>query len=350
MIEKIILLFIQCLLAILIFYWFAIAFSMIYRKNRTRVLERIEFTFAEIVSQFLYNDEQNPLLMDEINYRLKSVGVRKGNRNNIQYLIGLMIRTQRIILGDNYHNIKLLYKEIPPHSASISKLSKWGWYPKARGIREIYEMDQSQYMQEVLKFQNNKNIFVRREAQIAMVVFMGWESLRFLPYLKRNMTLWQQIKIVEKLYDLYPKPELKWLERAYKTDKLFGKKLLMRIIRKFELHTEIPFIMEQLEHQDYEVRETAIYCIQTFALSTERMNFIKDVYERVASPVQQAQLLNYIYENSEIDVDFYLRLLYGTNEELKLNVAEILWNNGHKEKVQEFYYKQYPEKPGLNVD
>ena len=175
-------------------------------------------------------------------------------------------------------------------------------------------------------------------------------KLRFLPYLKRNITLWQQIKIVEKLYDLYPKPEMKWLKRAYKTDKLFGKKLVMRIIRKFELHTEIPFIMEHLEHPDYEVRETAIYCIQTFALSTERMDYIKDVYERVADPVQQAQLLNYIYDNSDIDVDFYLRQLNGNNEELKLNVAEILWNNGYKEKVQEFYYQQYPENSNLNVE
>ncbi|MFV9484955.1 hypothetical protein ACNI3T_13995 [Christiangramia sp. ASW11-125] len=350
MTEAGVLLFIKCVLAILVIYWISIAVTMIYRKNRMRALERIEYTFADIVSRYLYNNEDDPLLISEINDRLKAVGIRKGNRNNVQYLIRLMIRTQRTILGENYFKLKKLYGQIPPYNASFTKISKWGWYSKARGIREIYEMNQSQHMNEVFKFQNHKNVFVRREAQIAMVVFMGWESLRFLPYLKRNITLWQQIKIVEKLYDLYPKPEMKWLKRAYKTDKLFGKKLVMRIIRKFELHTEIPFIMEHLEHPDYEVRETAIYCIQTFALSTERMDYIKDVYERVANPVQQAQLLNYIYDNSDIDVDFYLRQLHGNNEELKLNVAEILWNNGYKEKVQEFYYQQYPENSNLNVE
>ena len=65
---------------------------------------------------------------------------------------------------------------------------------KARGIREIYEMDQEQHIKRLIQERNNKNIFVRREAQIAMVIFLGWESFRFLPYLKREMTLWQQIK------------------------------------------------------------------------------------------------------------------------------------------------------------
>ena len=152
-------------------------------------------------------------------------------------------------------------------------------------------MNQSQYFDEIFKYRNDKNIYVRREAQIALVVFLGWESLRFLPYLKRNMTLWQQIKIVEKLYDLYPKPELKWLHRAYKTEKLFGKKLLMRIIRKYELHAETGFIIDNLNHEDYEVRETAIYCIQTFAVSSSTMDYIKSLYDDIPNATQQGQLL-----------------------------------------------------------
>lgn len=348
--ENSVLLFIVIVFSILVIYWISIVVSVVYRKNRVARLHLIEETFADVVSRYLYNDPLNPITLSEINDRLKSVGIKPGNRNNIQYLIRLMIRTQRTILGDNYSKLKSLYAQIPPYNASYSKISSWNWYRRARGIREIYEMNQSHYVHDIQKFQNHKNIFVRREAQIAMVVFLGWESLRFLPYLKRNMTLWQQIKIVEKLYDLYPTPELKWLRRAYKTDKLFAKKLLMRIIRKYQLHSEVDFILDHLHHEDYEIRETAIYCIQTFALSEEKINYIKQLYEEIQDPVQQSQLLNYIHENSDMDLDFYLKQLYGTNEELKLNVAEILWNNGYKEKVQEFYYQQYPTKEKLNVE
>ncbi|MCM8568381.1 hypothetical protein NE848_03270 [Gramella jeungdoensis] len=346
--EESILLFIKIVFAVLVVYWVSIAVSLIYRKIRRARLKKIETTFADIVSRYLYNDPKDPLTFDEIKKRLVKVGIRQRNKNNIQFLIRLMIRTQRTILGRNFSKLQKLYTEIPPYGVSIKKISSWSWYKKARGIREIYEMNQSQYFDEIFKYRDDKNIYVRREAQIALVVFLGWESLRFLPYLKQNMTLWQQIKIVEKLYDHYPKPELKWLHKAYETEKLFGKKLLMRIIRKYELHAEIGYIIDNLNHEDYEVRETAIYCLQTFAVASSTMEYIKQLYDDIPNTTQQGQLLNYIYENSDIDLDFYLKQLYGDNEELKLSIAEILWNNGYKEKVQEFYYQQYP-KATLNV-
>lgn len=346
--EATILLFIAIVFSILVIYWISITISLIYKSRRTSRLNKIEITFADIVSRYLYNDPEKPLSLTEITTTLQNVGIRPRNKNNIQFLIRLMIRTQRTILGSNFTKLQILYAQIPPYGVSIKKIASWSWYRKARGIRELYEMNQSQYFDEIFQYRDDKNIYVRREAQIAMIVFLGWESLRFLPYLQYNMTLWQQIKIVEKLYDLYPKPELKWLHRAYKTDKLFGKKLLMRIIRKYLLHDELGYIIDHLNHEDYEVRETAIYCIQTFAVSSATMSYIKELYEDIPDATQQGQLLNYIFENSDIELDFYLKQLYGTNDDLKLSVAEILWNNGYKEKVQEFYYQQYP-KSVLNV-
>lgn len=346
--EATILLFITIVFSVLVIYWISIAISLIYRGRRTSRLNKIENTFADVVSRYLYNDPANPISLNEITTTLKKVGIRPKNKNNIQFLIRLMIRTQCTILGSNFFKLQTLYGQIPPYGVSIKKISSWSWYRKARGIREIYEMNQSQYFDKIFKYRNDKNIYVRREAQIALVVFMGWESLRFLPYLKRNMTLWQQIKIVEKLYDLYSKPELKWLHRAYKTEKLFGKKLLMRIIRKYLLHGELDYIVDHLDHEDYEVRETAIYCIQTFAVSSATMAYIKKLYDNIPNTTQQGQLLNYISLNSDIDLDFYLKQLYGKNDDLKLSVAEILWNNGYKDKVQEFYYQQYP-KSVMNV-
>ena len=346
--EATILYFIAVVFVVLVIYWVSIAVSLIYRKRRTSRLQKIETTFADIVSHYLYNDPENPMTLTDITRTLRDVGIKAQNKNNIQYLIRLMIRTQRTIVGSNFDKLQKLYTQIPPYGVSIKKISSWSWYRKARGIREIYEMNQSQYFDEIFKYRNDRNIYVRREAQIALVVFLGWESLRFLPYLKRNMTLWQQIKIVEKLYDLYPTPELKWLHRAYRTDKLFAIKLLMRIIRKYELHAEIGYIVDHLNHENYEVRETAIYCIQTFAVSSSTMEYIKNLYDDIPDATQQGQLLYYIYENSDIDLDFYLRQLYGDNEDLKLSIAEILWNNGYKEKVQEFYYQQYPNSV-LNV-
>jgi len=119
MTEAGVLLFIKCVLAILVVYWISIAVTMIYRKNRMKALDRIEYTFADIVSRYLYNDSSNPLLISEINDRLRVVGIRKGNKNNVQYLIRLMIRTQRTILGENYFKLKKLYGQIKNHEVDV---------------------------------------------------------------------------------------------------------------------------------------------------------------------------------------------------------------------------------------
>lgn len=346
--EETLLFFIKFVIVVLVILWISIGISLFYRRNRNVRLKLIENTFADIVSRYLYNDPRNPLELIEIQRTMRIIGISKKNPNNVQYLIGLMIRTQRSVLGQNYERLKILYSQIPPYRASIKKMEKSHWYKKACGIREIYEMDQSQYLSNVLAHRNHKNIYVRREAQIALVVFLGWKSIRFMPYLKRNLTLWQQIKIVEKLYDLYPRPEIKWLRRVYKTEKVFAIQLLMRIIRKYELHEEVDYIVNNLNHQNYEIRETAIYCLSTFAVHSKKLKTIKEIFEIIPNSAQQALLLEYILKNSDIDLDFYLKQLYSDNESLKLKVAEILWNNGYKEKVQEFYYQQY-SKVEVNV-
>ncbi|WP_373056514.1 hypothetical protein [Zunongwangia sp. H14] len=328
-------------LLILIGLWLGTLFSMSYRKSRTRKLKEIEETFADVVSNYLYPNPASPVELIEIQRILRNIGIRESKKNNVQYLINLMIRTQRSILGRNHTKLKTLYSQIPPYRASISKLKKYGWYHKALGIREIYEMNQQQYIQEIIPLRNHKNIYVRREAQIALVVFLGWDSLRFLPYLKRDLTLWQQIKIVEKLYDLYKEPQVEKLRNLYTTKKFFAKQLIMRIIRKYNLESETNYILAHLEHSNYEVREAAIYCLQSFKIKAEGIRMIKKLFSKIPVASQQGQLLNYIFKNSEIDVTFYMQLLRSSSDDIKLRAAEILWNSGYKEQVQEFYLEQY---------
>ena len=261
---------------------------------------------------------------------------------NVQFLIDLMIRAQSSFLGRNYQKLEILFKQIPPFRASVSKLKSKKWYIKARGIREIYEMDQEQYLPLIISERNNSNLYVRREAQIALVVFLGWESLRFLPYLKREMTLWQQIKIVEKLYDLYPEKDLERLRKAYNTEKPYAQELIMRIIRKFQLSTEIHFILRFLDHSNFDRREAAIYCLSSFQLDAHVMDVVKRKFFRLSNTEQQVQLLKIIAGNSSAtDLEFFKEVLQKGNDIVKVCAAEILWNSGFEQEVKQFYYQQY---------
>lgn len=311
-------------------------------------MDRIEFTFASEIAMFLYPPGGGEYHFLNVQRALQAVGAKPSKRANIQYLIDLMIRAQRTMLGENYSKLRLLFSQIPPYRAVLSKLNSKKWYVKARGIREIYEMEQAQYIREITKERNNPNIYVRREAQIAMVVFLGWESLRFLPYLKKEMTLWQQIKIVEKLFALYPDPQLKYLKKTYATQRPYAQELLMRIIRKFNLFTEIDYIIGFLDHENFDRRETAIYCISSFKLTEEQLQDVKKKFFKVPTTEQQVQLLKYIHRISEKpDLEFYNVILQTNNDILELSAAEILWNSGYEKLVHEFYYSQYSTNPVL---
>lgn len=346
--EEKLLLLIQVLITFLVLIWCTIGFSLYTRKRRTKQLERIEYTFASEVAKYLYppNGEEYNFL--NVQRALQAVGAKPSKRANIQFLIDLMIRAQRTMLGNNYSKLRVLFSQIPPYRASLSKLNSKKWYIKARGIREIYEMEQAQYIKQIVQERNNSNIYVRREAQIAMVVFLGWKSLRFLPYLKREMTLWQQIKIVEKLFALYPDPNIKYLQKSYSTTRPYAQELLMRIIRKFSLFTEVNYIISFLDHENFDRRETAIYCINSFKLNDLQMQEVKEKFFLIQNTEQQVQLLQYIHQISDVpDLEFCNRVLQTDNDILELSAAEILWTSGYENLVHEFYYSQYSTRPGL---
>lgn len=346
MFTTVLLFIIKILLLILVGTWITIGVSLLYRSRRTRYLLKIESTFAEITSHYLYPQPEHPFDLVKANRSLRELGIHPKNPGNVQYLIDLMIRTQRSLLGRNYEKLEMFYKQIPPYRVSLNKLQSKKWHIKARGIREIYEMDQKQYLKEVIREINHDNIYVRREAQIAIVVFLGWESFRFLPYLKREMTLWQQIKVVEKLHDLYPIANLKYLKKAYHTEKQYATELIMRIIRKFELVDEVDYIIRFLDSPNFDTRETAIYCISSFHLTEKQLVRLKYKFMNIRNVEQQVQLLKYINRvSTHVDVPFYKLLLYTGNDIIRLCSAEILWSHECRKEVEDFYYQQYASQP-----
>lgn len=337
---------IKVLFLFLIVLWCTIAASLIYRRRRTKHLLLIESTFADITSHYLYPFPSDPFNLVSAQRKFREVGIDPSKPRNVQYLIDLMIRTQRNLRGNNYNKLEVFYKQIPPYRVSLTKLHSKNWYIKSRGIREIYEMDQKQYIKEIFKEVNNKNLFVRREAQIALVVFLGWESMRFLPYLQREMSLWQQIKVVEKLYDLYPQPKIVYLKKAYYSDKAYANELVMRLIRKFNIVDEVEYIYRHLDSDIFDTREAAIYCLSSFKLDEKQLDVVKHKLHNIPNIEQQVQLLKYIDRTSPVvDIEFYKLLLNTSDDIIRLSAAEILWNKGFKEQVQEYYYQQYTQKP-----
>lgn len=324
---------------VLLSLWILIAFNIWNRKYRQRQLAVIENTFADIVSRHLYGNLKEEMSLLDIQRTFRNMGISRKKPRNVQFLINLMIRTQRSLLGENNKKISELYAKIPPYKASFRKTQDRRWYVRAQGIREIYEMNQPQYTPYIAQFRNDPNVYIRREAQIALVIFLGWESLRFLPYLDREIELWQQIKIVEKMHDLYRKPRIEYLKKSYGVKHDSGKELIMRIIRKFELQEELDYVITHLCSDSFQIRETAIYCLSSFKLNSRQSEAVKNMFGELKNLQQQRQVLAIIVNSSDNDdIDFYTKILKNsTSELLQLKVSEVLWNKGYARRVEKFY-------------
>ncbi|MEC3967096.1 hypothetical protein [Flagellimonas halotolerans] len=266
-----------------------------WRRSKNRRKKLIEAVFADKISDFLYPQTGKKPSFIDVQRALRKVGVREERPENVQFLIQLMIRTQQALGGSNRIQLKRLYGQIPPYRASIDKLRKRDPFQKALGIKEIYEMDQNQYIKQIAAYRDHKNIYLRREAQIALVSFLGWDSLRFLPYLSRKISLWQQIKIVEKLHDVCREPKVEYLHLAYKTKNPDAIELIIRIIKKFYLLSEVDYVFLNLKHPSYEVRKAAIYCLLSLKVRdgaiAERLVRVMD---GIPSKIQRKQVLKYL--------------------------------------------------------
>ena len=263
-----------------------------YNNGRKR---QIEMVFAQQISSFLYPLPNETPNFIKVQRAFSKIGVTESKPASVQFLIRLMIRTQQALSGSNHEKLQTLYRQIPPYKASISKVQQRDWFQKARGIREIYEMDQKQYFKEIAIYRDHKNVYLRRESQIALVCFLGWESLRFLPYLTRKISLWQQIKIVEKLRDICKEPNVDYLRKAYITKNHDALELVIRIIKKFYLITEADFVFMNLQHENYEVRKAAIYCLLSLGVKEVSIkDRLLEVSHQIPSEIQQRQIFKYL--------------------------------------------------------
>lgn len=275
-------------------------FTAQWRRYNNRRKLQIEKVFAQQISSFLYPLPGETPIFINVQRAFRAIGITESKPAAIQYLIRLMIRTQQSLAGKNHYKLQELYKQIPPYRASISKVRKRDWFQKARGIREIYEMDQKQYFKEIAIYRDHKNVYLRRESQIALVCFLGWESLRFLPYLSRRISLWQQIKIVEKLHDICKEPKVEYLRKAYITKNPDAIGLVIRIIKKFYLTSEADFIFKNLKHENYEVRKAAIYCLLSLGVKEVLIkDQLLEVIHEIPSEIQQRQIMKYLSKSEK---------------------------------------------------
>jgi hypothetical protein len=180
-----------------------------------------------------------------------------------QYCIDELIRCKQNYSGEAAEKMVHLYKELGLKEVSLKKIKKGQpWYKKARGIQELYMMEQRDCYELIEQFTNSKDEFVRMEAQIAVVHLIGFKGLHFLDFVSYPITEWQQLKLLEQLKLFPEKSDLSqkipdWLKSENYTVVIFG----LRLTYEYQQLGLTESLKESLYHPSPEVRSQAVKAI-----------------------------------------------------------------------------------------
>ena len=256
----------------LVVFWMLISISLYYRYNENKRKQQLKEKLTTYISENYTNI--HGYIKVKVPHWLQNY--IKSNRD-LKY-VALIIIGIKDFFVTNKENWSFLFATDDSISSKLeSDIKSNNWYKKARAIWISYELDIDQNIDMISKLNSHKHILVRREAQIALVRFLGWKSLRILPYVKYPLSLWQQIRIVEKLHDNYPQFEEKHFSKALKSENPSSRELCLRIIRRFDLSNYNSYVINELFSEDEYVANIAQELVSnTLVLDQEEITLLQE--------------------------------------------------------------------------
>lgn len=245
-----------------------------------------------------------------------------------QVAIDELIKCKKNFSGAVADNIIALYNKLGLREDSLLKMkNKRKWYLQARGIQELYLMDQKDLLTKIYRQTNSKHEFVRSEAQIAVIHLTGFNGLRFLDVIAYPLTLWQQIKLLEQLRLFGKKEDLsdripKWLSSKNETVVVFA----LRLAAEYQQFAVKNHVIDCLVHPEKIVRTQAIKTL--IVLSDETTASMLVGYFSKEDFENQMHILNSLINiATDEQKDFMVRLLDAPDHIIKVKAATILANN-----------------------
>jgi hypothetical protein len=177
-----------------------------------------------------------------------------------QYMVEELIRSKQNHSGEVAERIVTIYLGLDLKKYSIEKIQpKNNWYTIARGIQELYMMEQLDTYDDIYKFTNAANEYIRNEAQIGLIHLTGFKSLDFLDMVLYPITDWQQLKLLEQLKHFSKKEDFsasipKWIGSGNSSVVVFALKLCY----EYQQIQLVDVIANCLHHESDKVRTQAI--------------------------------------------------------------------------------------------
>lgn len=288
------------------------------RKKKFRVEQEVQSVFDEWLSHLLMEDLPDDTALETPEWLVRS----PKNRIARQYAIGQLISTHKNLIGLAGRNIKRLYEKMGLKEDSIAKFHSRLWHVKARGIYELYMMEQRDMQDAISQHTNHHNAYVRMEAQTAVLAFAGFDGLVFLDTLTRPLNDWQQLKLLEQLTPLDPgnlDHLATWLRSANPDVVLFALKLTA-LYQQMQVAEDVTLLLKDYREK---LREQAIKAL--IRVGDENTPSVLVQQYAVETPTNRKAILKSLeYMAADNELPFLLKLLDNGDPADKLQAARIL--------------------------
>ena len=262
-VKTLIVILIYLLFSLLVLF-IAILINRQIQTKKRRKQKELRIEFQEQLADFLFNDE-----VEHIEFR----GIDK--IENRQILIDELRQLHSNLYGETSSKLRDLYFNLNLHRDSLRKVYHRRWDQKAKGFREVAQMDVKDANDYIVGFVNAKSPIIRVEAQVAMVKLSENAPLAFLDNMKYPLSEWEQINIYDTL--IYHQINIDsfepWLDNENHSVVVFA----LRMIALFKHLHSAPRVKELLFHENPEVKLAAVQTLKPLEIS-EYIPELKQLY------------------------------------------------------------------------
>lgn len=312
----ILLLIIKVLLTLMVLLIITIYTYLSAEKQRHFQLLKIRSNLDPLITQIIVDESSaTDQQIQELKKHLKTPLAKR-------FMIEELIRSKQNYSGEIAEKIIDIYLKLDLKKYSLNKINKdKNWYVKARGIQELYMMEQKKSYPEIYEYTDAKNEFVRNEAQIGMIHLVGFKGLHFLERVTHPITDWQQLKLLEQLKLYSEKTDISadipgWLSSTNDSVVLFALKLCDEF-QYFQLTSDIKYC---LNHQSAAVKTGAV--ITLIQLENNQTAKILLNYFRWAPRKDQILILDGMaHLATEENTEKLLEILDSADDTIKLKAA-----------------------------
>lgn len=288
--EHLLYTFIFFLITILILLWGLI----IYNIKKNKILERENIVFEKKIIQGIITT-YSKLEVEATKNKLKRLKKHiKKDPETLWKSARIFVKINRVVKFSKEEQFQEIFKYLGIKGVLKKKIKDKDWYIKAKAIWLSYEFELEGNLQMVIPYRDVENTLVRREAQIALVSFIGWKSLVFFPYVTRPMSLWQQIRIIEKLEETTNKLDLQYLDKALLSKNEKVKELLIRVIKNFKLEQYKYYIIDQLFSDNTRLVDVAFETLKNLEITKKEIKGIKSRFLEKTIENQRMDIFNYL--------------------------------------------------------